>query len=117
RLLDEKPLPVIITCRSATEGGQQFVEDSVRLRLLVEGARRMADYADIEAAVYAQAVELSPDLSRLIVSYHNFDETPVDLDTIYERLTALPAAVHKIVTRANNVADSLAMFKLLDRAD
>ena len=76
----------------------------------------MADYADIEAAVYAETVKLSPDLSRLIVSYHNFDETPVDMNDIYERLTALPAAVHKIVTRANNVTDSLVMFKLLDRA-
>ncbi len=116
QLLDEKRVPVIITCRAVTEGGQQFVEDSIRLHLLVEGARRMADYADIEAAVYAEAAQLSPDLSRLIVSYHNFDETPIDLDAIYERLTALPAAVHKIVTRANNVADSLAMFKILDRA-
>ena len=76
----------------------------------------MADFADIEAAVYAEAAKLSPDLSRLIVSYHNFAETPADLDLIYERLTALPAAVHKIVTRANNVADSLAMLRLLDRA-
>ncbi len=115
-LLEDKSVPVIITCRAVTEGGQQFVEDSIRLRLLVEGARRMADYADIEASVYAEAAKLSPDLSRLIVSYHNFDETPVDLDAIYDRLTALPAAVHKIVTRANNVADSLAMFSLLDRA-
>src|SRR5258705_7049595 len=53
-LLETKPLPVIITCRDVTEGGQQFVENSIRLRLLVEGARRMADYADIEAAAYAE---------------------------------------------------------------
>ena len=116
RLLETKSAPVIITCRSVTEGGQQFVEDSIRLRLLVEGSRRLADYADIEAAVYAEAASLSPDLSRLIVSYHNFDETPVDLNAIYERLTALPAAVHKIVTRAVDVADSLALLKLMDRA-
>ena len=115
-LLDAKPLPVIITCRAITEGGQQFVEDSIRLRLLVEGARQMADYADIEAAVYAEAATLSPDISRLIVSYHNFDETPADLDAIYERLTALPADVHKIVTRANSVTDSLAVFSLMNRA-
>ena len=115
-LLESNSLPVIITCRDVTEGGQQFVEDSIRLRLLVEGARQMADYADIEAGAYAEAIKLEPDLSRLIVSYHNFDETPADLDAIYEKITALPAAVHKIVTRANDVADSLAVFALLDRA-
>lgn len=115
-LLEDKPLPVIVTCRSASEGGKQPVDDRTRLSLLVEGARRLADYCDIEAAHYEEAAKLSPDLSRLIVSYHNFDRTPADLDAIYDRLTALPAAVHKIVTRANTVSDSLAIFKLLDRA-
>ena len=115
-LLEGKPLPVIITCRASSEGGRKHVDDQVRLRLLVEGARQAADYCDIEAAHYAQAPALSPDISRLIVSYHNFDETPVDLDAVYDRLIALPAAVHKIVTRANTITDSIAIFNLLERA-
>jgi 3-dehydroquinate dehydratase/shikimate dehydrogenase len=115
-LLEGKPLPTIITCRATSEGGKQQVDDRIRLRLLVEGARRFADYCDIEAAHYVQASALSPDISRLIVSYHNFDETPVDLDVVYDRVTALPAAVHKIVTRANTITDSLAIFNLLERA-
>ena len=115
-LLDDKPLPVIITCRAASEGGQQPIDDRHRLRLLVEGARRCADYCDIEAAYYAEAAALSPDISRLIVSYHNFEETPPDLDDVYDRVTALPAAVHKIVTRANTITDALGVFKLLARA-
>jgi 3-dehydroquinate dehydratase/shikimate dehydrogenase len=115
-LLDDKPLPVIITCRAIEEGGRQFVENGVRLGLLIEGARRLANYCDVEAAHYEEAAKLSPDLSRLIVSYHNFDETPADLEVIYSRITALPAAVHKIVTLANTVSDSLAITRLLDRA-
>jgi 3-dehydroquinate dehydratase/shikimate dehydrogenase len=115
-LLAGRPLPVIITCRAVAEGGNQDVDHAVRLRLLVEGAKRFADYCDIEAAQYADAVSLSPNLSRLIVSYHNLEETPADLGAIYDRVTALPAAVHKIVTRANSITDSLAIFRLLDRA-
>lgn len=115
-LLKDKPIPVIITCRSSSEGGKKFVDDGVRLKLLIEGARQLADYCDIEAAHYDQAAKLSPDLSRLIVSYHNFVETPTDLEAIYHQITALPAAVHKIVTRARTITDSLAIFKLLDRA-
>lgn len=115
-LLRDKPLPVIITCRAVSEGGKQDVKDDARLRLLVEGARRLADYCDIEAAHYAEAAKLSPDLSRLIVSYHNFDETPADLDSIYERIMRLPAAIHKIAVRANGIADSISVFRLLDRA-
>jgi 3-dehydroquinate dehydratase/shikimate dehydrogenase len=115
-LLKDKPLPVIITCRAISEGGVQRVDDETRLRLLVEGARRMADYCDIEAAYYTIAARLSPDLTRLIISHHNFTETPSDLNSVYDRITALPAAVHKIVTRANAIKDSLAVFRLLDRA-
>ena len=115
-LVEGKPLPVILTCRSAEEGGNQKIADSVRLKLLVEGAKRFAEYCDIEAAHYAEAVSLAPDTSRLILSYHNFQETPADLDKAYDRLTALPAAIHKIVTTANNIGDSLAVFRLLDRA-
>jgi len=116
RLLEDKPLPVIITCRSVSEGGNRYVEDPIRLRLLVEGAKRFADYCDIEASHYEQACSLSPDISRLIVSYHNFERTPPELDEIYNRVTSLPAAAHKIVTHANTIADSLAILKLLDRA-
>ena len=115
-LLENKPLPTIITCRATSEGGKQPVDDRIRLRMLVEGARRLADYCDIEAAHYEAAARLRPDLSRLIVSYHDFQETPPGLDGLYERITALPAAVHKIVTRANRPADSLAILKLLDRS-
>ena len=115
-LLDHKPLPVIITCRAESEGGNQPVADNIRLRLLVEGARQLADYCDVEAAYYDQAASLLPDLSRLIVSYHDFKETPANLNSIYDRVTSLPAAVHKIATRANAVTDSLAVMKLLERA-
>jgi 3-dehydroquinate dehydratase/shikimate dehydrogenase len=115
-LLEQKPLPVIITCRSIAEGGRKLVADEVRIRLLVEGAREAADFCDIEAAYYSLASALSPDISRLIVSYHNFEKTPEDLDAVYNRVTALPAAVHKIVTRANTISDSLAILRLLERA-
>lgn len=115
-LLAGKHPPVILTCRSVEEGGNQLVDHQVRLRLLVDGAKRFADYCDIEAVHYAEAANHSPDLSRLIVSYHNFAETPADLNAIYDRITALPAAVHKIVTQARNLSDSLAIFRLLDRA-
>ncbi|HLF83160.1 MAG TPA: shikimate dehydrogenase [Blastocatellia bacterium] len=115
-LLEDKPLPAIITCRAKSEGGQQQIDDRVRLRLLVESARLFADFCDIEASRYEEAARLSPDLSRLIVSYHNFDETPADLADIYDRVTSLPAAVHKIVTRANTITDTLAILSLLERA-
>jgi 3-dehydroquinate dehydratase/shikimate dehydrogenase len=115
-LLDGKPLPVIITCRAVEEGGQQKIAEAARLRLLAASLQRGADYCDIEAAHYNDAAAAQLDASRLIVSYHNFSETPDYLTTIYERLIRLPAAIHKITVRANDIADSLEVFRLLDRA-
>jgi 3-dehydroquinate dehydratase / shikimate dehydrogenase len=115
-LLDGKPLPIIVTCRALDEGGQQKIDEAVRLRLLAEAVRRGADYCDIEAAHYDQAAAAELDATRLIVSYHNFTETPGDLTSIYERITRLPAAIHKLTVRANDIGDSLAVFHLLDRA-
>lgn len=116
-LLDKNVLPVIITCRASDEGGQQHIDNSIRLPLLVEGAKRFATYCDIEAAHYHEAAKLSPDPAKLIVSYHNFEETPDNLNEVYERIVSLPAAIHKLATRANTLTDSLATFQLLQRAE
>ncbi|HKF58250.1 MAG TPA: shikimate dehydrogenase [Blastocatellia bacterium] len=115
-LLDQKPLPVIITCRSFEEGGNQRIDDDLRIRLLVEGTRTLADYCDIEESHYDRTASLNPDLSRLIVSYHNFHETPRDLDDIYERLCSRKAAVHKIAVKSACIQDTIALFGLIDRA-
>jgi 3-dehydroquinate dehydratase / shikimate dehydrogenase len=116
QILGAKPLPVILTCRDINEGGAQKIDDEVRYRLLVEGARQFADYCDIEAAHFEKLATFSPDLSKLIVSYHDYKETPDSVDALYERLTRLPAAIHKIATRANTASDSLFAFQLLERA-
>lgn len=113
--LERQPLPVIITCRDVDEGGHQALDNDLRLRLLAE-ASRTADYSDVEAVHYARLIELGADTSRLIVSYHNFKETPADLDSIYDRLVSFPAAIHKIATLAQHASDCLAHFKLLERA-
>lgn len=114
-LLANRPLPTIITCRAAREGGHKYIEDRARLRLLA-AAQGWADYCDVEAECYGQAIQLGLDASRLIVSYHNFEETPANLGEIYSRICSLPAAAHKIATMAKQVGDSLAIFQLLERA-
>jgi shikimate 5-dehydrogenase len=115
-LLDGKPLPVIVTCRAVDEGGQQKIAEAARLRLLAASLQHGADYCDVEAAHYNEAAAAQLDASRLIVSYHNFSETPADLTIIYKHLIRLPAAIHKITVRANDIRDSLEVFRLLDRA-
>jgi 3-dehydroquinate dehydratase/shikimate dehydrogenase len=114
-LLAARPLPTIITFRAAREGGRKHIEDRARLRFLA-AAQRWANYCDVEAECYDQAMQLGLEASRLIVSYHNFEQTPANLYQIYSRVCSLPAAIHKIATMARHVEDSLAIFRLLERA-
>jgi len=60
--------------------------------------------------------DLAPDWSRVIVSHHDFNGVPKDLEQIYERLANSPAAVIKIAVQANDIIDCLPIFQLLDRA-
>jgi 3-dehydroquinate dehydratase / shikimate dehydrogenase len=115
-LLKCSSLPAIITCRSIEEGGQQRIDNWRRLRLLVDGSRLFECYCDIEAAHYRAAAELGLDQSRAIVSYHDFNGTPADLDAIYTRVCELPAHTHKIVTMASDIADTIPIFRLIERA-
>jgi 3-dehydroquinate dehydratase/shikimate dehydrogenase len=51
----------------------------------------------------------------VIVSHHDFQGVPDDLEQIYERLTATPARLVKIAVQANDITDCIRVFKLLDR--
>jgi 3-dehydroquinate dehydratase / shikimate dehydrogenase len=56
------------------------------------------------------------DWSRVIVSHHDFDGVPENLEEIYERLAATPAHVVKIAVQASDITDCIRVFDLLDRA-
>jgi hypothetical protein len=90
--------------------GRQQIDDQLS-SLAVEGARSFADHCDIEASHYEEATRLHRSLAA-----DHFLITTSKLrpnGTVYDRVTALPA-VHKIVTQANDITDSLAV-RLLDR--
>ena len=52
----------------------------------------------------------------MIVSHHNFEETP-DLDEIYQRIAGKNPDIVKIATKANTYYDSLRMLNLIAHAD
>ncbi len=55
--------------------------------------------------------------TKLIVSHHNFKETPIQLNDIYQRIAKTNADIIKIATKANNYNDSLRMLNLISGAD
>jgi 3-dehydroquinate dehydratase/shikimate dehydrogenase len=114
RLLARPPCPLIVTCRPKREGGLYDGPERLRLELLREAARLGADYIDVEHDAFQTLGPVVP--AKRIVSYHNFKETPPDLDAVHARLARLGADVVKIAITANHILDTVPVLRLLRAA-
>lgn len=90
-------LSTIVTNRVQEEGGYFLGNEDQRIGYLQEAITLGADYVDIELHRYQ---ELDKKRAKLIVSYHNFTETPSfnTLRAIQDRMAKTNADIYKIVT-------------------
>ena len=121
RLLEKRTKPVIVTNRPVREGGKFNGSEEERIALLKLAIRLQADYVDIEhdsiQHISRGTVHRAPaGKTKLIVSYHNFRETPSDLTDIYKRLSQSGADIVKIVTHANNITDNVKIYRLIQQS-
>lgn len=138
RLVSRSPLPCILTCRSASEGGGYEGDENERASLYEQIATRGAAdrlpprYIDVEFAAFTmtsvmrKSIEHAidfPDRKRseapgLILSAHDFEARPADLVRKLLAMRAEPAAnVLKIAYRARSLRDNLELFEILSQAD
>ncbi len=113
RLLGNRPTPVIITIRRPTDGGQWKLSEDARQMLLRGAIVEGVDYVDLEDGVAAETPRYGK--TQRIVSYHNFNETPADLDEIFERLAKQDPDIVKICTHANSPGDGMRMLEMVER--
>jgi 3-dehydroquinate dehydratase/shikimate dehydrogenase len=111
RLLARPPCPLILTCRPKREGGLYDGPEQPRLELLRQAARLGAQYIDIEHDAFQALGPVAP--SKRIVSYHNFKQTPPDLDAVHATLVRLGADVVKFAVTANHILDTVPVLRLL----
>jgi len=114
RLLAERPTPVVITCRRRSDKGRWSGSEDQRQTVLRAAIVGGAEYVDIEDDI-AKSIPRYGE-TRRIISHHNFDETPDDLETIYNRMCELDPDIVKLVTMANRPEDSVRLLKLVDSA-
>lgn len=115
RLLAERPCPVVITCRRREDGGRWDKTEEERLVILRTAIAAGVDFVDLEEDIADKIPRYGS--TKRIVSLHNFDETPDDLEGIHKRLAALDADVVKIATMANSFTDSIRMLRLAEKVD
>ena len=95
--------PAVVTCRPAWEGGRYRGDESSRLDLLREAVRHGAEFVDCEAA--AGDVGLSGGGSRVVLSHHDFEETPRDLAARVQAIRARRPDVLKVAVLARALMD------------
>ena len=108
--------PIILTLRPAEQGGYRFVGRPERDSFWGGIEAPHETLCDIEADLVGESSLESFDWSRVIVSHHDFNGVPDNLEALYERLAATPARIVKIAVQANDVTDCIPVFGLLERA-
>lgn len=111
RLLDDRPTPVLATCRRERDGGRWTGSEEKRLTLLRAAIVAGVEYVDLEEDVAAQIPRYGK--TKRVISYHNFRETPENLDEIHARMAKLDPDVIKIATMAHKPHDCIRMLKMV----
>ena len=98
--------PILFTCRSESEGGC-FPDrnPSARRKLLLAAAERGFDLVDVEARAGFEDVVAAKRGRGLVLSWHDTQGTPDDLEAIYERMAAARPDVVKIAVTARSIRD------------
>jgi 3-dehydroquinate dehydratase/shikimate dehydrogenase len=141
RLVDESPLPCIITCRSSAEGGDYDGDEAGRVALWEHLGTARGDglsprlpprYLDVELSTYSRSANLrqkvnlavhhgaqTRDLSSsMILSAHDFQGRPANLARLVAEMRHYSAAsVLKIAWRARSLRDNLEVFEVLRERD
>lgn len=129
-LIERSPLPCILTCRVASEGGDYDADDADRISLfekLTAASSHPPRYLDVEwssfsrSANLAQKVRLCVEHPRqlrdlktsLVLSTHDFQGRPADLLRRVLAMRDEPAAsIVKVAYRARSLHDSLELLDL-----
>jgi 3-dehydroquinate dehydratase/shikimate dehydrogenase len=104
-------VPVIATCRRVERGGR--FNGSLRDEMLVlkDAIRNGAAFVDVD---YRDAEETLD--APIVGSFHDFEQTPVDIDQHLERTCANPAvAIAKILATPNSWSDNRRLLELLNK--
>jgi 3-dehydroquinate dehydratase/shikimate dehydrogenase len=110
---------ILATCRHRRAHGHFSGTAEMQIAILNASAEAGASFVDleIETAEIAKGSLLAlRDRSLLIVSYHNFQNTPA-LDGILRRLKRVPADVYKIATTARKPTDNLRLIQFTRQHD
>lgn len=91
-----RPGPVIVTCRPSWEGGQFDGSEEERHQILERALALGAEWVDLEWQGGFESVVAARGGRNVVLSSHDFDDTPADLEERFGAMRATGAAVVKL---------------------
>ncbi len=114
RLIENKPCPIVATLRRHEDGGRWTGTEEERHMLLRQCVVGGFDWIDLETDIADAIPRFGP--TKRIVSYHNLENVPDNLDEIYAKMCKQDADVLKLSVTAQQPADNLRILNLLKNA-
>jgi len=122
-VLQGRRVPVVVTCRPTWEGGQFEGSEDSRSRILDRALEGGAEFVDVEwralsqstSAGFAEVIRRDP--VRVVVSSHDFDGVPADLDDRVRAMRSLGAGAIKVAVMASRLTDTLPLKRIAAEGD
>jgi 3-dehydroquinate dehydratase/shikimate dehydrogenase len=110
--LADRTGPVLVTCRPRWEGGGFDGPEEVRLDLLRQAIDLGAEFVDVEWRADHRGLVSRRAGRGIVLSLHDFDNTPPALDATCRAMWATGAEVVKLATRAHALRDCLPLLAI-----
>lgn len=110
--LSDRKYPVIVTCRPTWEGGKFEGSEEERHAILRKALQLGAEWVDLEWKGEFNQLITERQGRNIVLSMHDFKETPVDLEERYSAMRHCGAQVVKIAVACNSGNDVVRLLRL-----
>ena len=113
--LEGRTLPVVVTCRHRGEGGWFAGPEEQRRALLRDALDRGAEYVDLEWACGFDELVRGRRGRNIILSFHDFNGCPDDLEARVDAMAALEPEVLKVAVTVRRLAECVRLAAVAAR--
>ena len=104
--------PVVVTCRPQSQGGHFKGSEEERRSILSEALSLGAEYVDLEFRGSCADLMEKTGGRRVILSHHDFEGMPADIDAMSREMLASGAEVVKLAITAHSLSDTLKLREI-----
>ena len=114
-VLAGRPCPILVTCRPTWEGGHFRGSEEDRRQVLARAYDLGADYVDVEWRAGFDDIVTADCGRRIVLSAHDFERVPDDLDAQFREMRRTGAEVVKVAVQTTALTDLVTLRDFAQR--